>query len=101
MAPKVEHDVTPPPDSARDPRPLAEAIVGRWTSGVITLTFNADGTATAGGAMGPGRSGHWSVDGQGHLVADVMGQRDSGDAWIVGDQLTITQGGESLTFKRA
>jgi hypothetical protein len=101
MAPKIEHGLTPPAASARDPRPLAEAIVGRWTSGVLTVTFNADGTATAAGAIGPGRSGRWSVDTQGRLALDVLGEGDAAEAWVVGDELTITHAGEGMTFERA
>jgi hypothetical protein len=99
MAPR---NATAPPESERDPRPLAEAIAGSWSNGMVTLTFNADGTATALVAMsGMQRSGHWSVDAQGRLLADVMGKRDAADAWVAGDQLTISQSGAGMTFKRA
>ena len=98
----MAHNVSPPPDAARDPRPLAEAIVGSWTNQLVTLTFKADGTASAVTAMrGREQSGRWSVDAKGMLVADVMGKQDAAEAWIAGDVLTISQRGEAMTFKRA
>ena len=102
LGPNIEHNVAPPPAAARDPRPLAEAIVGSWTNQLVTLTFKADGTASAVTAMrGREQSGRWSVDGKGMLVADVMGKQDAAEAWIAGDVLTISQRGEAMTFKRA
>jgi hypothetical protein len=91
----------PPPASERDPRPLAEAIVGKWTNGMITLTFNADGTVDMNLPRGAQRQAHWSVDAQGRLVADVMGKQEAGEAWIAGDRLSITEGGEGIVLKRA
>ncbi len=90
-----------PPASELDPRPLAEAVVGRWTNGMITLDFDAGGTVTVSLPGGLQRQAHWSVDGQGRLVADVMGEKQAGDAWIAGDQLSIKQGGEGIVLRRA
>jgi hypothetical protein len=92
----------PPPASRRDPRPLAEAIVGAWSNGVLTLTFNPDGTVKAVTAIGAQpRDGRWSVDAQGRLVGDVMGEHAAVEAWVAGDRLTIAQAGEAMSFQRA
>lgn len=91
----------PPPASERDPRPLAEAIVGTWTNGMLTVTFDADGTATMDLPRGNQRQAHWSVDSQGRLVADVMGEQQAGEAWVAGDHLNITLGGEGIVLRRA
>lgn len=99
----VEHarQATPPPMSERDPRPLAEAIVGRWKSGPITLELSFDGTAKLVMPGGTERQGHWSIDASGKLHADATGTEQVGDAWVVGDTLTICTGGHGLTFRRA
>ncbi len=90
-----------PASGERDPRPLAEAIIGTWGNGLITIIFGADGTASA---VLPGnnqRSGKWSVDGDGRLVSDATGHSEAADAYVAGGQLTITTGGASMTFSRS
>lgn len=91
---------TPPPASARDPRPLAEAIVGTWSGGPISLTFAADGTVTSTLPGRGQRSGRWSVDPSGKLESDVLGHTEAADAWVAGDQLTISSQGMGLSFQR-
>jgi hypothetical protein len=88
---------TPPPDGARDPRPLAEAIVGAWDSPLMSVSFATDGTLDATMPGGRKRSGHWSLDWSGHLLSDITGPTE---AWVSGDQLTVTIGGQGLTFRR-
>lgn len=92
---------TPPPASERDPRPLAEAIVGRWHGGPVSLEFAADGTVVATLLGGRERRGRWSVDAAGRLHANAMGHEQAGDAWVVGDALTMTADGEVITLRRA
>ncbi len=89
-----------PASGPRDPRPLGEAILGTWGNGLLTLTFNADGTATLKPPVGRERAGHWSVDEHGKLVSDATGHRDAADAYVTADQLTITADGTSMTFTR-
>jgi hypothetical protein len=89
-----------PPDSELDSRPLAEAVVGRWTNGMVTLEFDAGGTVTIDLPGGNKRQAHWSVDANGHLVADVMGEKEAGEAWVAGDRLSIRLGGEGIVLKR-
>lgn len=91
----------PPPASERDPRPLAEAIVGKWTNGMVTITFSADGTAALGLPGGTERQANWSVDSQGRLVANMMGEQQAGEAWVAGDHLSIKLGGEGIVLTRA
>lgn len=90
---------TPPPMAQRDPRPLAEAILGTWEAGFTTLTFSGDGSATM-SMGGRAQAGHWSVDHDGRLHADAMGHNEAADAWIVADTLTISTGGTALSFRR-
>jgi hypothetical protein len=94
----------PPPASDRDPRPLAEAIVGGWSNAFMNLSFAADGTLSAsmpGMPRGRPRSGHWSVDSSGHLVSDIMGGGPMPtEAWVSGDQLTVNLGKDGLIFER-
>ncbi len=90
----------PPAPDARDPRPLAQAIIGRWTNGMATLEFNADGTASV-NLMGREQTGDWSVDASGRLVAGLSGGHEATDAWVAAGELTITIGGNAMKFKRA
>ena len=43
---RAKHRIPPAP-MRRDPRPLENAIVGTWTSTLMTVAFEADGTVTA------------------------------------------------------
>ena len=89
----------PPPPSARDPRPLGQAIIGTWTNGLMTIRFSPDGRVTA-DVMGRAQEGHWSVDASGRLLADVMGRQQAGEAWVSGNQLTISADGQGFTLTR-
>jgi hypothetical protein len=93
--------VTPPPMGQRDPRPLAEAIVGRWCSGPVSIEFSRDGSLAATLPGGAARHGHWRVDASGRLHADALGEEQVGDAWVVGNELTLSADGEALTLTRA
>ncbi len=93
--------LTPPSTAAPDPRPLAEAIVGRWSNPLVSVTFAPDGSVSATLPGGVERSGRWSVDASGKLSVDVTGRQEAGDAAIAGDQLTISMGGEGLRLHRA
>ena len=95
-----DEPVTPPPLGARDPRPLEQAIVGTWRSPILTIAFQADGSVSATMLGGMQRRGRWSVDRAGRLISDVMGHQDAAQAWVVGDELTITADGTALTFTR-
>lgn len=90
--------VMPPPDQ-RDSRPLADAILGSWRMGPMTITFAADGTAVA-GAAGRAEHGHWSVDADGRLRFSAGGAEQVADAWIAGDTLTIAEAGVGRSFQR-
>lgn len=92
---------TPPPAAARDPRPLAEAILGRWHTGPFDLEFAADGSLAAKLLGEPERRARWSVEADGRLRSDATGQEQVGEAWVVGDTLTIVADGQALTFRRA
>ncbi len=89
----------PPPAASRDPRPLAEAIVGTWTNGLIHAVFAADGTCVV-RMMVSERRGRWSVDAAGRLRANITGAEQTADAWIAGDRLTIALDGAGVTLKR-
>ncbi len=96
----MPENAAPPAPDARDPRPLAQAIIGKWTNGMATLEFNADGTASL-GMMGREQRGDWSVDANGRLVAGLSGGHEATDAWVASGELTITIGGNAMKFKRA
>ncbi len=93
------HGQAAQPPGGRDPRPLAEAIVGTWSNRLLTVTFAADGAVTTRMLRGEMR-GRWSVDGAGRLNAEIAGQSQAAEAWIEGDQLTIAADGAGLTFTR-
>jgi hypothetical protein len=92
---------TPPDPAARDPRPLAEAIVGTWRAGPIGLTFGSDGSLTTAMPAGHDLAGRWSVDRGGQLHAQIAGRDLTGEAWVAGDTLTIKEGSEGRQFQRA
>lgn len=100
MKSQLSDGAAPPPEGQRDPRPLAQAIVGTWSGGPISVTFAPDGTVRSTMPGGGQRSGHWSVDSSGKLETDVLGHDQAADAWITGDQLTISAQGMGFSFKR-
>jgi hypothetical protein len=93
---------TPPPLDQRDPRPLAEAILGTWQLGPMKVRFQSDGTATMVTPLGSPRQGHWSVDASGRLHVDALGGGSDGaaDAWVSGDRLTVSVDGQAMTAHR-
>ena len=93
---------TPPAAADRDPRPLAQAILGTWQMGPMAVTFMPDGTMVATAMGSIKRQGRWSVGADGKLQADVAGAgtRGAADAWIAGDTLTISQEGGAAAFHR-
>jgi hypothetical protein len=78
-----------------------EALVGRWTNPLATVTLAENGTATVTTVAGATQTGHWSVDGQGRLVTDVTGRMEPTDARLEGDRLTVQLESHRLTFTRA
>jgi hypothetical protein len=96
-----ETPATPPAAGEGDPRPLAQAILGTWKMGPMSVTFMADGTMVATFMGGAQRQGHWSVGADGKLTADAAGSGAAADAWVAGDTLTISQKGGSAAFHRA
>ena len=90
----------PPSAAVRDPRPLAQAILGTWTNPLIRVTFSEDGLATV-RKFGGDKNGRWSVDPDGKLRAGLMGREQSVDAWVAGDTLTIVAEGRTITLTRA
>jgi hypothetical protein len=89
----------PPAAEARDSRPLSEAIVGTWSNAMVSVTFSTDGTFDA-HVFGTTRSGRWSVDADGRLRAALTGGEASVDAFVAGDQLTVTFEGRGVTLTR-
>jgi hypothetical protein len=90
----------PPPVEQRDPRPLAEAIIGSWRAGPMAVSFAADGTMQLTTFGGRTQQGRWSVDGDGRLHADALGHDEAGDAWVAGDRLTVAVAGMGMSFAR-
>jgi hypothetical protein len=80
---------------------VRQALVGRWTHPLVTVTFAEDGTVTATTMMGATQSGHWSVDGHGRLLTNATGAMEPTDAALDDGHLTIQLDGRRLTFTRA
>jgi hypothetical protein len=90
---------TPPPADQLDQRPLTEAIIGSWRGLMGSVTFGADGSASAtlGGTQMAGR---WSIGDDGKLHLDGMGQEMVAGAWVAGDTLTLELDGSAMPFQR-
>jgi hypothetical protein len=80
---------------------VRQAIVGKWTHPLVTVTLADDGTATVMTITGASRAGHWSLDAQGRLLTDATGTMEPTDAALDGDRLTIQLEGRRLTLTRA
>jgi hypothetical protein len=92
---------TPPPLSQRDPRPLAQAILGTWQTGPISTTFMPDGTVVMTLPGGRQHQGRWSIGSDGRLHSNSAGRDTATDAWVAGDTLTISENGQGMTYRRA
>jgi hypothetical protein len=88
-------------DASPDSRPLAEAIVGSWTSPLLSVTFDQDGGLTAHMPDGSNPGGRWSVDQSGRLNADVMGTPMVAEASVHGDVLTRVMDDQRLNLQRS
>jgi hypothetical protein len=91
----------PPPADRRDPRPLAEAILGKWQMPMMSVAFMPDGTMVATLPGGRQERGRWSIGADGKLHANAMGDKEAADAWVAGDTLTISDGSRGMAFHRA
>jgi hypothetical protein len=91
----------PAPTGELDPRPLAEAILGTWQTGPISMVFMPDGTMVATLPGGQQRRGHWSIGSDGKLHSDATGRDQAADASVAGDVLTVTENGQPMFFQRA
>ena len=98
---QVQGAATPPPAGARDPRPLAEAIVGEWKTPFMSVTFAGDGTVVATLPGGRRQQGRWSVGPDGKLRSNALGRDEAAEAWVAGDTLTISDGSQGMAFHRA
>ena len=100
MKAELTTTIVPPPPDERDPRPLAEAILGTWKMGPASLTFRSDGSLVATMPGGRSQAGTWSVDRNGKLLSSATGDKVGAEAWIAGDELTISDGDRGLVFRR-
>jgi hypothetical protein len=91
----------PPPADRRDPRPLAEAILGQWQMGFMSVAFMPDGTMVATLPGGRQERGRWSIGADGKLHSNAMGDDRPAEAWVAGDTLTISDGSRGMAFHRA
>ncbi len=83
------------------PDRLREAIIGDWTSPVLSISVRGDGTLTATMAGRAAQQGHWSVDSAGRMATDVMGAPLDLDAFVAGDELTLFINGQGLKLRRS
>jgi hypothetical protein len=91
---------TPPSVDQRDPRPLAEAILGTWQTGPMSLSFLPDGTMVTTMPRGREERGRWSIGADGRLNASRTGRDSATDAWVAGDALTISENGQGMVYRR-
>jgi hypothetical protein len=49
---------------------------------------------------GQQRSGRWSIGSDGKLHSNALGSDLAAEAWVAGDTLSISEGGEGMAFKR-
>ena len=90
----------PPPIDQRDPRPLAEAIVGTWQTGPMSISFLPDSTMVVTMPGGRERRGRWSIGADGRLHSSGDGRDTAADAWVAGDALTISEDGQGMVYTR-
>jgi len=100
MTPEPPSVATPPAADQRDPRPLAEAILGTWQMGPLTISFLPDGTTVATVPGGRQIHGRWSIGPDGRLHTNT-GRDQAFDAWVAGDLLTISENGQAMAYRRA
>jgi hypothetical protein len=91
----------PPPADRRDPRPLAEAILGTWQTGPFSITFLPDGTTVIELPGGRKQQGRWTIGSDGRLHDNTNGRDRANDAWVAGDVLTIAENGQGMAYHRA
>ncbi len=101
LRPETHKGVQAPPAKARDPRPLAESILGAWETGHRTYTFVAGGELTLTAPSGRTVGGHWSVDESGRLRIGLGSNPDDvAQAWVADGVLSIAVQGETLVLHR-
>ena len=82
-------------------RPLAQAIVGRWTmGGLVSAEFQPSGVVIVERPILGAMRGHWTVDDHGRLRADVTGREQTVEATVAGDVLTIALEGTTVALRR-
>jgi hypothetical protein len=92
---------TPPPADQRDPRPLAEAILGTWQTGPISMSFLPDGAMVMTLPGGRQQRGLWSIGPDGRLHMSTEGRDRATDAWVAGGMLTMSENGQGTAYRRA
>jgi len=80
---------------------LDKAIVGSWSSPLLSVSFDEDGRLTAQLADGSDHQGRWSVDPEGRLHADLMGAPILADASVADDELTLVINNQALMLQRS
>jgi hypothetical protein len=92
----------PPPLVRRlDPSGLRDAIVGTWTSPLVTVTFGPNGVITAQMGRAGNQTGRWSVGDDGLLHADLMGAPLAAEAYIAEGWLTLGIDGQWFRLQRS
>ena len=101
MAPEASSVATPPAADQRDPRPLAEAIIGTWQTGPISMAFLPDRTMVMTLPGGRQLRGLWSIGPDGRLHMSTEGRDRATDAWVAGGMLTMSENGQGTAYRRA
>lgn len=101
LSPESSAATAPHAPEERDPRPLAQAILGSWRGGAFSLVFTPDGAVTVSFPTGRQIHGRWSVDLAGRLRTVTTGEEKAEEAWVVEDALNLVTEGRTLVFRRA
>jgi hypothetical protein len=101
LKPETRQGVHAPPVEERDPRPLAESILGAWEMAHRRFEFADGGGLTVTAPSGRTADGHWSVDESGSLHLRIGDAPDSRcQAWVANETLSIAERGETTVFHR-
>ena len=101
MASESSSVATAPAADQRDPRPLAEAILGTWQTGPISMSFLPDGAMVMSLPGGRQQRGLWSIGPDGRLHLTAEGRERATDAWVAGGMLTMSENGQGTAYRRA
>jgi hypothetical protein len=100
-APPLQIPVVGPLGGAEHTRPLAEGLVGNWTSPLLTATFREDGTVTGSVAGRPPTDGTWAVTPDGRLHVALGDWATDVEAYVTTSTLELVVDGNAIQLSRS